>query len=267
MKTTFLKTLGLLSLSSVLVLGLGTTAWAETDTVSGEGHIGFEGELPSGPMDPEEPATPVDPGETPSTSGPLRIDFVPTLNFHANKITDKDMIYPVNAQLFHDGTPARGNYVQVTDLRGGASGWTLQLRQETQFKNANTPNSQLDGAVLSLDKAWVNSTESANLAPSVSKDVIHLDNIGATYNLAEASSGKGNGTWLISFGASQTNPKDLESTLTPKLDSSGEAVLDPAFENQQIQENRAITLSIPGATKIDPVTYSTVLTWVLAELP
>jgi len=262
-----IQTLGLVSLSALFIGGFAMTGWADSDSVSNGGHVTFEGELITGPVDPENPGTPVDPGESPSTTGDLRIDFVPQLNFHANKITNKDVTYPVNAQLFHDGTAPRGNFIQITDLRSEATGWTLQLRQETQFQNTGTVNSQLDGAVLSLDDAWVNSTREASLAPTVSKEVIHLDNIGATYNLAEASAGKGAGTWLISFGASSTNPKGLDSTLTPKVDAKGNAVLDSTFENQQIQENSAITLSIPGATKIDPVTYTTVLTWVLAELP
>lgn len=267
MKRTLLKTIGLLSLSSCLLFGQAMLGQAEEKTATGTGNVGFEGEKPAGPVDPEQPETPVDPGPSPSTTGELRIDFVPQLNFHANKITTKDMSYPVNAQLFHDGTSPRGNFIQVTDDRADMFGWTLQLRQESQFQNASTANSQLDGAVLSFDKSWTNSLQPSSLSPMVSKEVIRLDNIGATYNLAEAGKGKGTGTWLISFGASASNPQGVENTLTPKVNAKGEAVLDPTFDNQQIHENSAITLSIPGTTKTDPVAYTTVLTWILAELP
>lgn len=260
-------------LGALVCLSLGGLAFpvvgqAETSIQTGGGHIEFTGETGDGLVkDPENPGTTVDPGDSPKTTGPLRIEFVPTLNFHANRITKKDAVYPVNAQLFHDGTSARGNFIQISDYRGEAKGWTLQLRQETQFQNTSTANRQLDGAVLSFDKSWVNSTQPDNLAPTVSKEVIRLDNIGDTYNLAEATEGTGSGTWAISFGASAENPKGVTNTLTPKVDTTGEAVLDENFGNQQIYENSAITLSIPGATKIDPVTYSTVLTWILAELP
>ncbi|MBP1046504.1 WxL domain-containing protein [Enterococcus sp. BWM-S5] len=219
--------------------------------------------------DPENPDVSVDPGESPSTSGPLRIDFVPQLNFHVNAISDKDVSLPVNAQLFLDGqTTARGNFVQVSDYRKAAKGWTLQLRQESQFSNFDTKNSVLNGAVLSFDKSWTNSVNKDTVAsPLVSKEIIRLEHVGETYNLATAESGGGTGTWSISFGASAENPAELISTLTPKADKEGEPVLDAVFNNQQVQENSAIRLSIPGKTEKDPVNYSTVLTWILAELP
>ncbi|OJG99293.1 hypothetical protein RV18_GL001361 [Enterococcus termitis] len=238
-------------------------------SITGGGHIGFEGEDNGreGIQDPENPSNIVDPGSSPSTTGKLRIDFVPKLNFSLNKISKENAKYPVNAQLFHDATGARGNFVQVTDSRDSAYGWQLQLRQETQFQNPDTANSQLNGAVLSFDISWANSTEDKSLAPLVSKEVIQLNNIGETYNLANANSGKGNGTWSISFGASADNPMGLENTLNPKLNAAGEPMLDSNYENKQIHENSAIKLAVPGSTEKDPVPYSTVLTWVLAELP
>ncbi|MBL1229911.1 WxL domain-containing protein [Enterococcus sp. BWB1-3] len=261
-------------MSTVLLFSLGVSSVGQK-TVHAEnsrqtdGHITFTGDYDDeGIQDPEHPENETDPGESPGTSGKLRIDFVPQFNFTGhNKISDTDTVYPVNAQLFHDETAARGNFIQVSDYRGAALGWTLQVRQEMQFQNANTANSQLNGAVLSLDKSWTNSTQDKAAAPTVSKEVIRLDNIGATYNLAEAASGKGYGTWSISFGASNDNPLGLDSTLTPKVDAESQPMLDSSFGNKQMQENSAITLSVPGATKKDPVTYSTVLTWILAELP
>ncbi|MBP1046526.1 WxL domain-containing protein [Enterococcus sp. BWM-S5] len=242
---------------------------ATDDDVAGSGHITFTGDYSDvGVRDPENPSTEVDAGNSPSTQGKLRIDFVPQFQFTSvNKISDKDMTYSVNAQLFNDETEARGNFIQISDYRGAMLGWTLQLRQEMQFQNAQTANSQLDGAVLSLDYSWTNSTQDAALSPTISKEVIHLDNIGATYNLAEASPGTGAGTWSISFGGSADNPAGIAETLTPKVDQNGHAMLDAAYGNKQMHENSAITLSVPGGTKKDPVSYSTVLTWILAELP
>lgn len=237
------------------------------DRMSGGGHISFTGESDKGIVDPENPEVEVDPGPSPSTKGALRLDFVPQLNFYRNKLVGKDMIYPVNAQLFRDETPARGNFVQVSDNRGAALGWTLQLRQEVQFQNSIDPNNQLNGAFLSLDKSWANSSRTGIEAPIVSKDVILLNRIGETYNLAQAKSGGGVGSWSISFGASTDNPKNQEATLTPKVDAEKNAVFDPAFDNKQMVENSAITLSVPGTTQKKPGTYTTVLTWILAELP
>lgn len=245
----------------------GPTVSAE-ETQKAGGHIGFTGTLPdSGIRDPEHPENRVDPGESPSTTGPLRIDFVPQLDFSRNKMSEKTVAYPVQAQLFKDNTAARGNFIQITDTRSEALGWTLHLRQESQFENKNSPNKELKGAVLSFNHSWVNSTTDRSLAPTVSKEVIHLDQIGDTYNLAKAEVGKGSGIWSISFGASTENPMTMPPTLRPKTDATGNAVLDARFGNKQVMENEAITLSVPGKTKKDPVSYTTVLTWLLAELP
>ena len=265
-KQLLISTLLLLSLSFT---GLGYAIVGYADSDSKEGNAGIKlTEIPDeeGIRDPENPGNIVDPGASPSTEGRLRIDFVPQLNFGQYAMTDKDMSYPVNAQLFKDGTSARGNFVQVSDYRGGQQGWTLQIRQESQFRNEHAKNPELNGAVISFDKSWVNSTRDSSEAPIVSKEIIRLSNIGETYNLADAKQGAGFGTWSISFGASSDNKNGAPATLSPRL-LKDKPVLDSAFGNQQVYENSAITLSVPGTVKRDPVPYSTVLTWIIAELP
>lgn len=258
---------------ALFLLGNATLANAETDSAANNASIEFSNTDTDDEIgdirDPENPGVSVDPGDSPSTTGPLRIDFVPQLNFHVNAISNENVSYPVNAQLFLDGkTKARGNFVQVSDYRKTEKGWTLQLRQENQFSNPDTKNSVLNGAVLSFDKSWTNSVNKDSVAsPIVSKEIIRLENIGDTYDLATAEAGGGTGTWSISFGASADNPANLVSTLKPKVDKEDNPVLDSLFNNQQVHENSAIQLSIPGKTKKDPVNYSTVLTWILAELP
>ncbi|WP_025873645.1 WxL domain-containing protein [Enterococcus crotali] len=242
-------------------------ASAESESLSGPGKIKFSGEYPQDIVDPEKPGEIVDPGETPQLKGDLRIDFVPKLDFYQNKISDKDEIYYGNAQNFFGATKPRGNFVQVTDLRQKPTGWTLQLRQEMQFTNKDTEHSEIKGAMLSLDKSWVNSTKDLSNAPQLSKEIINIDNVGASYNLAQANTGQGGGTWTISFGASVENQSNQKNTLEPRLDKNGQAVLDPVFDNKPIYLNKAVSLSIPGTTIVDPVPYTTVLTWVLAELP
>lgn len=255
--------------SSLFCLLISPNFVLAENSSNGGAHIGFTGDYSDvGIQDPENPSKKVDPGDSPSTSGDLRIDFVPQLNFtNENKLSDKDAVIPVNAQLFHDDTEARGNFIQISDYRGASLGWTLQLRQESQFQNTNTANSQLDGAYLSFDKSWVNSTMSSDMAPTVSKEVIRLSNIGETYNLAEAKTGTGAGTWSISFGASKNNPIAIENTLNPRRNHKDQPMLDGDFANKQMIENSAISLTVPGSTKKDTGTYSTVLTWILAELP
>lgn len=263
------KQIGLLlsfSLSLLLFVSAAEDVQAET-SANGGASVGFDANYKQEVKDPENPENPANPGTSPTTSGDLRIDFVPQFNFWSNKISNQDATYYGNAQLFHDETGARGNFVQVSDYRGSAGGWMLQIRQETQFKNESTANKELNGAVISLDKSWANSNRDQSQAPIVSKDVIRIDNIGETYNLAQAEKGTGEGTWSIIFGASIDNGQGREDTLSPRLDMQGNPILDAAFNNKPIYQNEALSLTVPGATAIDPVPYQTVLTWILSELP
>lgn len=254
--------LGVIGLSSVATLLYSPTA----EALSGPGVIEFQGEEPGTEIiDPENPETETDPGPSPSTDGRLRIAFVPQLNFSSDHvITDKEMVYPVEAQLFHSETAARGNFVQIADNRGAALGWSLQVRQEQQF--TNQAGATLNGAVLSFGHSWTSGNKAGQTAPTVSKDVIYLNQVGETYNLAEAKQGEANGTWSISFGASAENKNDQGNTLVPKLDGSGKEIIDPTF-NKPVMTNSAIQLAVPGATEKQAGEYTTVLTWTLAELP
>lgn len=193
------------------------------------------------------------------------------MKFGHNKITKTDRKFYANAQLFHDGTQARGNYIQVTDSRPGIKGWELQVRQEQQFTTleaAKSTEKELKGASLSFDNIWANSmTSSLDTAPEISKDTIMIDKQATTFPLATAQSGQGKGQWVIVFGASSNNPQNQKVTLEPKVDEFGTPVLDSEFENQQVYDNHSIFLTVPNETTIQAVQYQTELTWVLAELP
>lgn len=240
----------------------GPVAQAESQT--GDGTIKFTGEYGQEIVDPENPDNVVDPGETPQTQGDLRIDFVPRLRFGNNRAVDQDASYSAFAQLFHDDTSARGNFVQVSDFRSSDSGWQLSVRQEDQFVNEN--GKELNGAMLSLDKSWANSKWDST-PPVVKKDVINMT-VGESQILATAEEGTGKGTWSICFGASATNSNGQADTLTPLLDDAGNPVTDSLFGNKPIFLNSAVQLSVPGqTTKEAGTTYKTVLTWTLSELP
>ncbi|MEI5995348.1 WxL domain-containing protein [Candidatus Enterococcus mansonii] len=232
------------------------------------GTIGFDASLiPPQVVDPEKPGKPSDPGPSPSTEGFLRIDFVPRLDFGRNQLMKKDQSYKARAQLFHDDTGARGNFVQVTDSRATGAGWTLQVRQETDFMIPDKEDSKLIGSYISLDKSWTNSTLDEKYAPTLVNDVIKIDKIKTTYELAKADKGKGQGIWSVEFGASEENEKSLDNTLTPLVDENNQPILDPNFGNKQAYENSAVTFFVPGASNREPGKYQTVLTWILSELP
>lgn len=258
----FLVTFGLFSTTS------SATAYAEAAT--GDMGITFDGLVDPnfGIRDPEAPKNELTTNEEyGKTTGPLRIDFVPNLNFNSNKIAEGDIAYSADALLFKDVIAPRGYFIQVSDYREARTGWSLQVRQETQFTNQSKKDSQLNGAVLSFDQSWVNTVNGAGQYPAVSKEVVRLNNIGETYTLAQAEKGTGGGTWSITFGASQDNKLGVSPTLKPRLDSSSKPVVDPINDNQAVYMNDAVRLSIPAKTKKEPGTYTTVLTWIISELP
>ncbi len=254
----------LVSLSLLTVAGGGS---ASAEGVESGTKIEFYGtDKQPGVLDPEK-QTPADPGTIAKTEGPLRIDFAPQLTFETSQLKGKALTASAHAQLFHGQTPPRGNFVQVSDYRDAASGWSLFVRQEQQFQHDTKAGSQLKGATISFDKSWTNSTEDASLAPTVSKKVIQMNNIGESYPLAQADTHKGRGTWSIIFGASSDNEHGQGTTLEALTDSAGKPLVDPAYENQPIYRNTAVNLTIPNTEQIEAGNYSTVLTWIIAELP
>lgn len=253
----------------ISLLGIHLSAghvYAQSD-LSGEGSVDFKAHKSEVKLiDPENPDQEVDPGPSPSTDGLLRLDFVFQLNFGKNKLSNIDKIYTANAQLFYSETEARGNYIQVTDDRATGTGWTLQVRQEQPFVSVDDPSDELKGAFISFDNAWANSTMEKEYTPTLQTDVIQLDKVGTTYDLATAGPDKGYGTWAIQFGASSENKAGQTETLEPLVDENGNAEIDPNYK-KQIYKNSAVTFFVPGSAEKKSGKYQTVLTWIIGELP
>lgn len=259
-----------LFLVTVSLYSASRSAVVHAEETTGNMGITFDGLVDPnfGIRDPEAPKNELTTNEGyGKTTGPLRIDFVPNLNFNSNKIAEGDSAYAADALLFKDVIAPRGYFIQVSDYREARTGWSLQVRQETQFTNQSKKNNQLNGAVLSFDQSWVNTVNGAGQYPTVSKEVVRLNNIGETYTLAQAEKNTGGGTWSITFGASQDNPLAVTPTVKPRLDRSSKPVVDPTNDHQATYMNDAVRLSIPGKTKKEPGTYTTVLTWIISELP
>lgn len=259
----------ILSLTSlVLAAENSMIAQAAPDKLDHSGSVSVKGSVVTNPVDPENPENVVDPGESPSTEGPLRIDYVSPLDFGESKISKKGREYHALAQQFFGETGPRGSYIQITDQQAESSGWTLQVKQNYQFTNPviqETSEQDLKGAVLSLDKGWANSSGTSE-APTVMRETIALNSIGSAYEVATARAGSGKGVWTIAFGASETNSSEQPVTLTPVVDQAGKSVMDSLY-NKPVYSNSAITLTIPESTKIHPVEYQTEITWILAKLP
>ncbi|MGX7418074.1 WxL domain-containing protein [Carnobacterium gallinarum] len=195
------------------------------------------------PVDPTAPGSEVTPKDpdgitdpNPGTNGPLSIDFASSFGFDEQKITTKDVTYNAKAQVLSDGS-LRPNYLQVTDKRGGTNGWTVQLKQDTQFKSAS---GTLDGALISVANGQVDSV-STSLAPSIAKAnfdlTIDANGDGVAENILGAKTGEGAGTWVYRFGS------DAAEGAT------------------------SISLAVPGNTTKYAEEYVTGLTWTLSDTP
>lgn len=241
---------------------------ADASELKHAGKVTITDKAPTTPVDPENPETIVDPGPSPATTDSLRIDYVSSLDFGTALIKSTDRNYKALAQNFNGKTEPRGNYIQISDRREIKSGWTLQVKQTSQFRNEDIQVNQekeLTGAVLSLDKGWANSI-TGNPKPEVFRNTITLSNIGQSYEVATAKKDSGKGIWTIAFGASKENQNGQSNTLSPLVDPKGQPIIDSSY-NKTVYSNSAITLNIPDSIKIYPVTYQTELTWILSEFP
>ncbi|MGE7948831.1 WxL domain-containing protein [Lysinibacillus sp. NPDC093688] len=191
-----------------------------------------------GKIDPVEPVDPTEPDgkPKPGTPGPLSIDYASGLDFGEQKITSTNQVYKAKAQKFGKREKPEGpNYVQVTDNRGTETGWSLQVKQNGQFKSES--GKELEGAEITFKNAWVN-TASASKKPSIFKESFTLktDGTGVAENIMSAKAGEGAGTYVLAFGDDATGGESIE-------------------------------LSVPGKTTKYAEKYSTSLTWTLTDTP
>ena len=127
-----------------------------------------------------KPVRPVDPtnpdGPNPGTPGPLSIDYASSLDFGSNEISNKDQTYFARAQTYKnpDGSAselATANYVQVSDLRGTNAGWVLKVKQNGQFRNAETLHKELTGATVAFTEPSVRSNATDVLPPTATANI------------------------------------------------------------------------------------------------
>lgn len=243
-----MKKFGSLLLATTILAGIAlapaTSFAADGGNYDSNGVITFTPNTditnPVDPVDPTNPVTPVDPtdptGPKPGTAGPLSIDYASSLDFGTQKITSKDEVYKAKAQKYldKDNNEKTGpNFVQVTDNRGTEAGWTLQMKQNSQFKT--TDAEELTGAVITFKNGNV-VTASDSAKPTGQASIV-ADPSGALKNVMAAKDGQGAGTYLLDWGT------------------------DAATAAESIE------LSVPGSTTKYAKKYSTTFTWVLTDTP
>ncbi|WP_317913494.1 WxL domain-containing protein, partial [Carnobacterium maltaromaticum] len=229
-------------LISVIALGSATVSAATTATKATNGTVKFITDTditnPVDPLDPEVPVTPVDPVDPekpvdPGTAGPLSIDFASPLYFDEQKITTNDKNYKAVAQPLSDGT-TRPNYVQITDKRGGEQGWTLQVKQDSQFVTTN--DKELIGAEISFSNGQP-VTASRSAIPSIlNASFVLVPGDATAQTVMSAKVNEGAGTQLYSAGDDTTKAE-------------------------------SVNLFVPGSTTKYADTYTTELTWTLTDVP
>ncbi|RZI49396.1 WxL domain-containing protein [Lactococcus kimchii] len=249
MKKTFL-----LSVPLFLMI-LGATVQTDADTVAyqSDAKIGFTaGSGTTPPVDPNQPdpTDPVSPENpdgskpAPGGNGTLTIDFASSFDFGTHSISHDDQTYLAKAQKYFQSNTVTPDYVQVTDLRGTAAGWTLKVIEESQFKEQSSgPNKypELKGASISLKNPTPASDTNQN-APATQEVLNLLPNTETT--VAHATSGQGAGTWVIRWGDQSSLQTQDGTTFTPN-----------------------VTLFVPGSSPKDAAAYTTSLRWLLSDLP
>lgn len=234
-------------LTTLLIAGstLATLAHADTTaTYTSNGTVTFtQNTSPTNPVDPSnptQPVTPVDPGggtPQPPTAGPLSIDFASSFDFGSHPVGTSGIVYAA-AQKLSDGT-TRDNYVQVTDHRGTAAGWSLSVTENGQF--ADAASDQLTGAQITLGKAVIQGGATSNPA-DVSNATTTLIPGQASTTILGATSGHGEGTNLLNFG-----------NVDGVTDEADAVLLDLG--------------STANASTQKAQTYTTQLTWTLSDTP
>ncbi|MGM7317088.1 WxL domain-containing protein [Enterococcus casseliflavus] len=263
----FIRLATLAALSTTILAGGATSAFAEEDVVKGQevrtvrtdGEIKFsaptdeDGELEVIPPLPG-PDVDIDP-EVPGTTGPLSIVKAATMNFGSQVISNQDQTYNMVAEMQQlAGTQGDNNkvpyvsFAQVQDLRGTNVGWDLQVSL-SDF-TSTTQNSVLTGAEIEFvsPRIQYEGNTAAN-APTAHASGLKLLPNGAARPVMTAGTGKGAGASSVIWG--------------------NQADLDAQFANDDIDvvENNAIRLSIPGSTTKDATTYKSTLNWTLTTIP
>lgn len=196
------KSVALSSFLTMSVLGMASTSFAAVDptevtgTEDGKGATSHgyikltPGDETTGPTDPIDPSEPG--GET-GNKGPLTIDNVSPLLFGEHELVGSESVYT---------TETKNPNAQVTDKRGKAEGWTLQVVSSEFVDQANEKNI-LKGALLVLPAGKaVSSLGNISTAPTT-RGVALSTNNGTAETLMQAEKESGMGTWVDKFDSSE----------------------------------------------------------------
>ncbi|WP_213422590.1 WxL domain-containing protein [Bhargavaea massiliensis] len=176
--------------------------------------------LDSPPPTVEDPSNP-----TTGDVGALTLDQVPFLHFGTQYVSDTSATYYAESLR---------PFIQVTDRRGTAQGWSVTANLEAFKSNGKDT---LPGAVLKLYNGKASPTQSGLPSINMSSTPIELRAGAEAANVVQASQGQGIGTWTASW--------------LPSGDSD-------------LNDN--VTLEVPGG-EASPGTHTAIITWTLVDGP
>ena len=230
----FIK-LSTLTLIGFLILFISSPAMFADSTGDSKATIEFKIDVappildptdPSDPYDPD-PEDPTDPQDPPTgNTGALTLDYVSSVHFGEHKIDG-------TTNTVFESTVLRP-FIQVSDRRGTAAGWTVTA-QATEFSNTeNTPT--LEGSILTFTNGSVISPNSSLTPPSPSGEII-LNAGGDAAIVVSAAENTGIGTWITRW-----------------------------FPSEEAELNDNVTLTIPAGTASEGKHEATI-TWTLTDAP
>lgn len=131
-----------------------------------------------------------------SNGDDLYIDHVSKLDFGQKSISLTDQDYKSTGHTF-----------SVVDLTGIYSGWSLSVKQNTQFKGNGGNGKDLSGATLSLTDVGTPVGATGVTAPSTINPTIKFANFNQDQIIVQAAKNEGRGQWTFNHNANLHVPK------------------------------------------------------------
>lgn len=188
-----------------LIAGSYTQVASADESVSTNATITFTGDNtdPTSPVDPTDPDSPGD-GTGTGMSGPLSLDYVPTMDFGTHSISGQVETYE-STNL----TP----YIQTTDKRGSGAGWKVTVSL-TSFTN-DSSSSSFDGTMTLTNPGVLTTTTNSNTdAPTASSSVTVSPALGDQLLVGTTADNQGMSTWVTNWLPTTTGTTNNSATLT-----------------------------------------------------
>lgn len=184
-----------LALAALMVSTMGTAAYA-ADPVTSTAKVHFDASTDT-PLilDPatgepmENQPTTDENGTVSGQAGPLSLDYASNLDFGAQKLEARDMIYQLSAA-------SKEPMVQITDKRGTGGGWKVSAQLSSFEGSSEGVATLVDSSITLSNGSLVTSAKNKEAAAPTVNPTVTLASNGAAANVYGAAKDKGQGTWI-----------------------------------------------------------------------